>query len=56
MEDSLILHNVAKAAGLESHGAADVVDNPYMGQVESSCAYWVPLEDWKGETIYIEAR
>jgi hypothetical protein len=27
-----------------------------MGQVESSCAYWVPLEDWKGETVYIKVR
>jgi hypothetical protein len=27
-----------------------------MGQIESSCAYWVLLEDWRGETVYIEAR
>ncbi len=26
------------------------------GAVESSCAYWVPLEDWKRETVYMEAR
>jgi hypothetical protein len=23
---------------------------------EHSCAYWVPLEDWRGETVYIKAR
>jgi hypothetical protein len=28
----------------------------YMGRVESTCAYWVPLVDWTGETVYIEAR
>jgi hypothetical protein len=27
-----------------------------MGTVESTCAYWVPLVDWKGVTVYIEAR
>jgi hypothetical protein len=27
-----------------------------LGEVESTCAYWVPLVDWKGETVYLEAR
>jgi hypothetical protein len=27
----------------------------YIWVVESSCAYWIPLEDWRGETMYIEA-
>jgi hypothetical protein len=27
-----------------------------MGSVESMCAYWVPLMDWKGEAAYLEAR
>jgi hypothetical protein len=31
LEDSLVLHKVAKAAGLESHGSADIVDTPYVG-------------------------
>jgi hypothetical protein len=51
LEDILILHAVAKVAGLESHGAADVIDTPYVGQVESSCAYWVPLEDRRGAML-----
>jgi hypothetical protein len=24
--------------------------------VESTCAYWVPLKDLKGEAVYLEAR
>ncbi len=28
----------------------------YMGSVESTCAYWIPLMDWKGEAVYLEAR
>ncbi len=55
-EDSLILHEVAKAAGLEGHGMGHRVDTLYMGEVESTCAYWVPLVDWRGETVYLEAR
>jgi hypothetical protein len=51
-QKSLILHEVAKAAGLESSEKRSVVDTIYMGEVESSCAYCVPLEDWKGETVY----
>jgi hypothetical protein len=26
------------------------------GEVTSTCAYWVPLEDWRGETAYLKAR
>jgi hypothetical protein len=22
----------------------------------STCGYWAPLEDWRGETIYMKAR
>ncbi len=39
-----------------SHERKDVVDTLYMGQVESSCTNWVPLEDWRGETFYLEVR
>ncbi len=55
-DDSLILHEVARAADLPNHGQRDDVYTLYMGLVESSCAYWVPLKDWKGEPVYIEAR
>jgi hypothetical protein len=44
-DDSLILHKVAKAVGLASHGRKKDVYILYMGEVKSSCAYWVPLED-----------
>jgi hypothetical protein len=27
-----------------------------MKNMESTCAYWVPLVDWKGETKYLGAR
>jgi hypothetical protein len=47
---------VAKTAGLESCGRRSVVDMIYMGEVESFCAYWAPLYDWKGETAYLKAR
>jgi hypothetical protein len=52
----LILHEVAKIAGLEGHGSRRKVGTLYMGNVESTCAYWVPLMDWKGEAVYLEAR
>jgi hypothetical protein len=55
-EDSLVLHEVAKVAGLEGHGSKRKVSTLCMGNVESTCAYWVPLTDWKGETAYLEAR
>jgi hypothetical protein len=32
------------------------MDTLYKGEVESSCAYWVPLEDWRGKTAYLKAR
>ncbi len=54
--DSLILHEVARIAGLEGHGSRQKVGTLYMGNVESTCAYWVPLMDWKGEAVYLEAR
>ncbi len=54
--DSLILHEVAKIAGLKGHGSRRKVGTLYMGNVESTCAYWVPLMDWKGEAVYLEAR
>jgi hypothetical protein len=43
--DSLILHEVAKTAGLEGHGSRRKVGTLYMGSVESTCAYWVPVMD-----------
>jgi hypothetical protein len=55
-DESLILHKVAKGAGLASHGGKEDVPALYMGEVESLCDYWVPLEDWKGEIVYIKAR
>jgi hypothetical protein len=54
--DSLILHEVAKIAGLEGHGSRRKVGTLYMGSVESTCAYWIPIMDWKGEAVYLEAR
>ncbi len=55
-EDSLILHEVARAAGLEGRGPARKVNSLCMKDVESTCAYWVPLVDWKGEFKYLAAR
>jgi hypothetical protein len=55
-EDSLILHEVARAAGLEGRGPARRVNSLCMKDVESTCAYWVPLVDWKGETKYLGAQ
>jgi hypothetical protein len=55
-EDSLILHEMARAAGLEGRGPARRVNSLCMKDVESTCAYWVPLVDWKGETRYLGAR
>jgi hypothetical protein len=50
-QKSLILHEVARAAGLESCGIRSIVDTIYMGELVSSCAYLVPLENWKEETV-----
>jgi hypothetical protein len=55
-EDSLIPHEVARAAGLEGRGLVRRVNSPCMKDVESTCAYWVPLTDWKGEVQYLAAR
>ncbi len=55
-EDSLVLHEVARAAGLEGHRPMRRVNTLCMKYVESTCAYWVPLTDWKGETKYLGAR
>ena len=55
-KDSLILHEVAKAAGLEGRGYGKKVDSLYVRDMESTCAYCVPLVDWKGEVQYLWAR
>jgi hypothetical protein len=55
-EDSLILHEVARAAGLEGRGSAWRVNSLRMKDMESTCAYCVPLTDWKGEVKYLWAR
>jgi hypothetical protein len=55
-EDSLILHEVARATGLEGRRPVRRVNFLCMRNVESTCAYWVPLVDWKGETRYLGAR
>ncbi len=47
---------MAKIAGLEGHGSRRRVDTLCAGSVESTCAYWVPLMDWKDEAAYLEAR
>jgi hypothetical protein len=52
-EDSLVLHEVMRAAGLEGHGPRQKVNTLCMKNVESTCVYWVPLTDWKGETKYL---
>ncbi len=43
--DSLILHEVARIAGLEGHGSRRKVVTLYMENVESTSTYWVPLMD-----------
>jgi hypothetical protein len=32
------------------------VNSLCMKNMESTCAYWVPLTDWKGEVKYLAAR
>ncbi len=54
-EDSLILHEVARAAGLEGRGYKKKVSSPCMKDMESTCTYCVPLIDWKGEVKYLRA-
>jgi hypothetical protein len=55
-EDSLILHEVARAAGLEGRRSARRVNSLCMKNMETTCAYCVPLTDWKGEVKYLWAR
>jgi hypothetical protein len=55
-KDSLILHEVAKAAGLEGRGYGKKVDSLYIKGMESTCAYCVPLTDWKGGVQYLWVR
>ncbi len=53
---SLVLHEEAQVARLEHYRKKNImVDTVLHGEVASSCAYWVPLEDWRGETIYLNA-
>ncbi len=56
LDDSLILHEVARAAGLEGRGYTKEVNSPHMKGMESTCAYCVPIADWKGEVKYLWAR
>jgi hypothetical protein len=56
LDDSLILHEVARAAGLEGRGDKKKVNAPYMKGMESTCTYCVPIADWKGEVKYLWAR
>ncbi len=55
-DDSLILHEVARAAGLEGRGYGKKVDSLYVRDMESTCAYCVPLMDWKGGVQYLWVR
>ncbi len=52
-QKSLITHLAARMARLECCEKKDLkVDTIIHGEVISQCAYWVPLEDWREETIY----
>ncbi len=55
LDDSLVLHEVARAAGLEGRGDKKKVNAPYMKDMESTCTYCVPMIDWKGEVKYLWA-
>jgi hypothetical protein len=56
-QTSLITHRAAKLAGLKGEEKRKVRVNTIIhGEVTSTCAYWVPLEDWRGETTYLKAR
>jgi hypothetical protein len=55
-DDSLILHEVARAAVLEGRGYKKKVNSPCMKGMESTCAYCIPIADWKGEVKYLWAR
>ncbi len=57
MRKSLAVHNVANAAGLECRRKKKImVDTAFYRELNSSCPYWVPVEDWKGETVYLKAH
>ena len=56
-QTSLITHRAAELAGLRGEEKKKVRVNTIVhGEVTSTCAYWVPLEDWRGETAYLKAR
>jgi hypothetical protein len=56
-QTSLITHREAELAGLKGEEKKKVRVNTIIhGEVTSTCAYWVPLEDWRGETAYLKAR
>jgi hypothetical protein len=56
-QTSLITHRAAELAGLRGEERKKVRVNTIVhGEVTSTCAYWVPLEDWRGETAYLKAR
>ncbi len=56
-QTSLITHRAAELAGLKGEEKKKVRVNTIIhGEVTSACAYWVPLEDWRGETAYLKAR
>jgi hypothetical protein len=56
-QTSLITHRAAELAGLKGEERKKVRVNTIVhGEVTSTCAYWVPLGDWRGETAYLKAR
>jgi hypothetical protein len=56
-QTSLITHRAAELAGLKGEEKKKVrVNTVVHGEVTSTCAYWVPLGDWRGETAYLKAR
>jgi hypothetical protein len=56
-QTSLITHRAAELSGLRGEERKKVRVNTIVhGEVTSTCAYWVPLEDWRGETAYLKAR
>ncbi len=50
-QTSLVTHLAAKLTGKKIR-----VNTIINGEVTSTCAYWVPLEDGRGETTYLKAR
>jgi hypothetical protein len=54
---SLVTHLAARFAGLKGEEAKKIKVNTIIhGEVTSTCASWVPLEDWRGEKTYLKAR